>query len=279
MRKIIKEEVISSLKKGLIDVNLYLNPKLKNMISGAIANESSKLGQEILETILENAEIAPKVNKPLCQDTGSVVIFLEIGREIYLDFDIYQIIDQAVSEAYQEGFLRKSIVEHPLDRVNTKDNTKAIVHTKMVEGDKLKFKVATKGGGAENMSAIRMLKPSDGYEGIVDFVLETVFNAKGNPCPPIIVGLGIGGNFEKSALLAKEALYRDLDDVATHEIDRKLEVELLQKINDLGVGPMGLGGNTTCLTVKVNSYPCHIASLPVAINIQCHSAREFEVVI
>jgi len=279
MRKIIKEEVINSLKKGLINVNLYLNPKLKNMISGAIANESSKLGQEILETILENAEIAPKVNKPLCQDTGSVVIFLEIGREIYLDFDIYQIIDQAVSEAYQEGFLRKSIVEHPLDRVNTKDNTKAIVHTKMVEGDKLKFKVATKGGGAENMSAIRMLKPSDGYEGIVDFVLETVFNAKGNPCPPIIVGLGIGGNFEKSALLAKEALYRDLDDVATHEIDRKLEVELLQKINDLGVGPMGLGGNTTCLTVKVNSYPCHIASLPVAINIQCHSAREFEVVI
>ena len=279
MRKIIKEEVISSLKKELIDVNLYLNPKLKNMISGAIEKESSKLGQEILETILENAEIAQKVNKPLCQDTGSVVIFLEIGREIYLDFDIYQIIDQAVSEAYQEGFLRKSIVEHPLDRVNTKDNTKAIVHTKIVEGDKLKFKVATKGGGAENMSAIRMLKPSDGYEGIVDFVLETVFNAKGNPCPPIIVGLGIGGNFEKSALLAKEALYRDLDDVATHEIDRKLEVELLQKINDLGVGPMGLGGNTTCLTVKVNSYPCHIASLPVAINIQCHSAREFEVVI
>jgi fumarate hydratase subunit alpha len=277
MRKISRDLLLLTLKEKLIETNIILNKHVKSRIESALEVESSELGCEILTSILSNATVAKETKKPLCQDTGSVVIFMEIGRDIHLDFDVYEAINEAVRQGYEKGYLRKSIVAHPIERVNTKDNTPAIIHTKIVNGDKLKLKVATKGGGAENMSRVAMLKPSDGYQGVVDFAIETVLLAKGNPCPPIILGIGIGGNFESAPLIAKEALLRNLDDNALHEIDQKLENEILEKVNNLGIGPMGLGGNTTCLAVKVNSLPCHIASFPVAVNIQCHSAREFEV--
>ncbi len=279
MRKISKELLIQTLSTKLIETNKIINKQVESRIRFALENESSELGCEILQSIIDNAAVAKDQDKPLCQDTGSVVIFMEIGRDINLDFDIYEAINEAVSKGYHQGYLRKSIVAHPIERVNTKDNTPAIVHTKIVSGDKLLMKVATKGGGAENMSRLIMMKPSDGYQGVVDFAIETVMKAKGNPCPPIIIGIGIGGNFESCAMLAKEALLRNLDDQALKDIDRQLEVDILTQVNNLGIGPMGLGGNTTCIGVKVNSLPCHIASFPVAVNIQCHSAREFEVIL
>lgn len=200
-------------------------------------------------------------------------MFLEVGYDVHFDGDIYEAINEGVANAYTKGYLRKSVVKHPLDRVNTKNNTPAIIHTKLIPGDKIKIHLAPKGGGSENMSVVKMLIPADGVEGIKKLVLETVFNGGGKPCPPIIVGIGIGGNLEKSALLAKEALMRDIDDINDDEIVSNLEKELLTEINKLGVGPMGFGGKVTCLAVKINTYPCHIASLPVAINIQCHAAR------
>jgi len=210
---------------------------------------------------------------PICQDTGVVVCFLEVGYDVHFDGDVYEAINEGVRNAYTKGYLRKSVVKHPLDRANTKDNTPAITHIKLVPGDKIKIHVAPKGGGSENMSLVKMLIPADGVEGIKKLVLETVFNGGGKPCPPIIVGLGIGGNLEKSALLAKEALMREIDDVNQDPILANLEKELLDEINKLGVGPMGFGGRVTCLGVKINAYPCHIASLPIAINIQCHASR------
>ena len=208
-----------------------------------------------------------------------VVCFLEIGSQVVFEGDIYEAVNQGVRNAYIDGFLRKSVVRHPLDRVNTKDNTPAVIHTKIVPGETVKITVAPKGAGSENMSLVKMLIPADGIEGIKKLVLDTVFNAGGKPCPPIIVGIGLGGNLEKAAMLAKEAVLREIDDEATDPLARKLEQELLQEINDLGVGPMGLGGTVTALAVKVNTYPCHIASLPVAINIQCHASRHKSVVL
>ncbi len=215
----------------------------------------------------------------MCQDTGIVVIFLEIGNQIIFDGDIYDAVNQGVREAYADGFLRKSVVNHPIERKNTKDNTPAIIHTKIIQGDKLKISVAPKGGGSENMSLVKMLIPADGKEGIKKLVLDTIFHSGGKPCPPLVVGIGIGGNLEKAAIIAKEAIFRPINDEAENPFDRELERELLKEINELGVGPMGFGGTTTALAVKVNSYPCHIASLPVAINIQCHAARHKEITI
>ena len=229
--------------------------------------------KEVIKRIIENDELARKKHLPICQDTGVVVCFLEVGYDVHFDGDIYQAINNAVSAAYTKGYLRKSVVRHPLDRVNTKNNAPAITHIKLVEGDKVKIHVAPKGGGSENMSLVKMLIPADGVEGIKKLVLDTVFNGGGKPCPPIIVGIGLGGNLEKSALLAKEALMREIDDSNSDPILRDLENELLEEINKLGVGPMGFGGRVTCLAVKINAYPCHIASLPVAINIQCHASR------
>jgi fumarate hydratase subunit alpha len=202
-----------------------------------------------------------------------VVVFVELGNKVYIDGDIYKAINEGVKEAYTEGYLRKSVVKHPLDRVNTNDNTPAITHIKITQGDKLKLTVAAKGGGSENMSLVKMLTPADGVEGIKKLVLETIFNAGGKPCPPLTIGIGIGGNLEKSALLAKEALMREIDDINPDPILKKLEEELLEEINKLGVGPMGFGGTITALGVKIKTYPTHIASLPVAINIQCHANR------
>lgn len=273
MRKLNLDDVKITVKELLLDANYNIEENVLTKIRQAIKSEESELGRTVLQQIEENDLIARRNFVPMCQDTGIVVVFLEVGNQVVFEGDIYEAINEGVREAYLNGYLRKSVVRHPLDRINTKDNTPAIIHTKIVEGDKVKITVAPKGGGSENMSLVKLLIPADGVEGIKKLVLKTIFESGGKPCPPIILGLGIGGNLEKAALLAKEAILRDIDDQATNEADRKLEEELLAEINRLGVGPMGFGGTTTALAVKVNSYPCHIASLPVAINIQCHASR------
>lgn len=273
MREIELSKVTSVVKKLLMDACYHIPCNVLEVLKKAKDEEESPLGKEIIGKIIENDELASRECLPICQDTGIVVCFIEIGSEVVFKGDIYQAINQGVKEAYTEGYLRKSVVKHPLDRVNTKTNEPAIVHIKMVPGDSFKITVAPKGGGSENMSLVKMLIPADGIPGIKKLVIDTVFNAGGKPCPPIIVGLGIGGDLEKAALLAKEALMREIDDVNPNEIERKLEEELLEEINNTGIGPMGFGGRKTCLAVKVNTYPCHIASLPLAINIQCHASR------
>lgn len=271
-------KVTDEVERLCIEANYYIGKDVLDKIKEAYSKEESSVGKNILEQIIKNDEIALDENVPMCQDTGLVVVFLEIGTEVKIDGDIYAAIQEGIRRGYDKGYLRKSIVRHPLDRVNTKDNTPAVIHTKLVPGsDKVKIIVAPKGGGSENMSVVRMLKPADGVEGVKKFVLEVIKNAGGNPCPPIIVGVGIGGSFEKAALLAKEALMRDVSDKSSDPINAKLEDELLELINKTGIGPLGLGGRTTALAVKVETYPCHIASLPVAINLNCHAARHKEV--
>jgi fumarate hydratase subunit alpha len=279
MRELNLEDVKNAVKNAVISINYTLKDDLVSLYKKAKEIETNETAKFILDDIIQNQEIAKQGHVPLCQDTGVVVVFMEIGREIILPGNIYDAINEGVREGYQEGYLRKSIVSHPFNRVNTKDNTPAIIHTKIVDGNQLKLKIASKGGGSENMSKVAMLTPADGIEGVKKLVLDTIFHAGGKPCPPIIVGIGIGGNLEKSALLAKEALFRDLDDSNSDETIKSLENELYDEINKLGVGPMGVGGNTTCLAVKINYYPMHIASLPVGINIQCHSSRHTEVIL
>jgi fumarate hydratase subunit alpha len=271
--------VTEAVKNMLIDACENIPVNVIERLKEAKEKEASPLGKSILDQIIENDLLAARRNVPICQDTGMVVCFLEIGSQVVFEGDIYEAVNQGVRNAYIDGFLRKSVVRHPLDRVNTKDNTPAVIHTKIVPGETVKITVAPKGAGSENMSLVKMLIPADGIEGIKKLVLDTVFNAGGKPCPPIIVGIGLGGNLEKAAMLAKEAVLREIDDEATDPLARNLEQELLQEINDLGVGPMGLGGTVTALAVKVNTYPCHIASLPVAINIQCHASRHKSVVL
>lgn len=263
-------EVVSRLlKEACSDVGC----KYLNFLKAAKEKEESILGKEIIEKIIENDELARNENLPMCQDTGIVVCFVELGSEVIIKGDLYEAINKGVEDAYVNGYLRKSVVGHPLNRVNTKNNTPAIVHIKMVPGDSVKITVAPKGGGSENMSLVKMLIPADGIPGIKKLVIDTVKKAGGKPCPPIIIGLGIGGDLEKAAILAKEALMREIDDETSDPFAKKLEEELLEEVNNTGVGPMGFGGRVTCLAVKVNCYPCHIASLPVAINIQCHANR------
>ena len=270
----IKDECI----KLILKANVCVDKKTFNKLN-IQKNEENGLAKEILTQIIENDILAQKENIPLCQDTGIAIFFLEIGQDIHIEGNLNDAINEAVKIAYTEGYFRKSVVKHPLDRINTNDNTKAIIHTNIVPGDKIKITFAPKGAGSENMSQIKMLVPSDGIEGVKKFVIETIKKAGGKPCPPIIVGIGIGGNFEKCALLAKESILRDIDDTSTDPINASLEKELLEEINKLNIGPMGLGGKTTALAVKVNSYPCHIASLPVAVNIQCHAARHEVIII
>jgi len=279
MRTINLSEVTKIVKDSVVKINYELDNSLVALIQKAKTNESKKISKSILSDILDNQEIAREGNIPLCQDTGIVVVFLEVGTEVKINGDIYEAINEGVRIGYSEGYLRKSVVNHPFIRENTKDNSPAIIHTKLVEGDKIKLHIAAKGGGSENMSTVVMLTPTEGIDGVKKLVLDTIFNAGGKPCPPIIVGIGIGGNFEKSAILAKEALLRDLDDSSSDITIKQLEDELYAEINELGVGPMGVGGDTTCLAVKINYFPMHIASLPVAINIQCHSARHVEVIL
>lgn len=273
MRIVKVSDIQLKVEEMLLDACENIPCNVLESLKSALDKEESLLGKEVIKRIIENDELARQKHLPICQDTGVVVCFLEVGYDVHFDGDIYQAINNAVSAAYTKGYLRKSVVRHPLDRVNTKNNAPAITHIKLVEGDKVKIHVAPKGGGSENMSLVKMLIPADGVEGIKKLVLDTVFNGGGKPCPPIIVGIGLGGNLEKSALLAKEALMREIDDSNSDPILRDLENELLEEINKLGVGPMGFGGRVTCLAVKINAYPCHIASLPVAINIQCHASR------
>lgn len=279
MRNIDPSLITKSVKESVIKINYELDQSLVSLIQKAKAKERSPIAGSILDDIIENSEIARQGNIPLCQDTGVVVVFAEIGQEVQIEGDIYQAINEGVKQGYEEGYLRKSMVNHPFDRVNTKDNTPAMVHIKFVEGDKVSLKIASKGGGSENMSTVKMLTPAAGIEGVKKLVLDTVFQAGGKPCPPIIVGIGLGGNFEKSAIIAKESLLRPLEDSSDDPIIAQLEKDLYEEINRLGVGPMGVGGDTTCLAVKINYLPMHIASLPVAINIQCHSARHTEVIL
>ena len=278
MRELDLQRVTDEVERMCIEGNYFIGKEVLDKIKEAYAKEESEVGKNILGQIIENDEIAANEQVPMCQDTGIVVVFLEVGTEVRIPGDIYAAINEGVRRGYEKGYLRKSVVKDPLDRVNTKDNTPAVIHTTLVPGsDIVKIVVAPKGGGSENMSALRMLKPSDGIEGIKKLVVETIKNAGGNPCPPIIVGVGIGGNFEKSAILAKKAVLRDINDKSSSPINAKLEEELLELINKTGVGPLGLGGRTTALAVKVETYPCHIAALPVAININCHAARHKEV--
>ena len=273
MRKIDLEKVRDAVRELFISACLDLPLDVRCAIERARDMEQSPLGREILTRIVDNSLLAEEKRLPICQDTGVATVYLAVGTEVVFEGDLYQAVNEGVRLAYTEGYLRKSIVRHPLDRVNTGDNTPAVIHTEIVSGDTFRIDVTAKGGGSENMCSAKMLIPADGVEGVKKFVLDTVTAGGGKPCPPIIVGVGIGGNFEKCVLLSKEALLRDLSDESEDELSRELERELFSLINDTGIGPMGLGGRATCLSVKVNTYPCHIASLPVAVSIQCHAAR------
>ena len=274
MRKIKEQLIIDTVAMLCVDANYNLSCDVRNAI--IVGQEREKEGsnaKEILTRLIENADIAKNERMAICQDTGMAIVFVEIGQEVYIEGGLTNAINKGVAKGYAEGYLRKSIVRHPLDRVNTGDNTPAVIHYDIVEGETLKITVAPKGFGSENMSGVKMLKPSDGYDGVVDFVVDTVKNADSNPCPPIVVGVGIGGSMEKAALLAKQALLIPLDEGNKDEISAKLEKELLDKINETEIGPMGFGGCTTALGVKVLTFPTHIAGLPVAVNISCHVTR------
>lgn len=278
MKTIEPETITKEVSRLCIEAATYIENDVLSCLKRAMNNEDG-LAKEILSQIIENDELATKENVPMCQDTGITVVFVEIGNEVHINGDIYDAINKGISDGYTKGYLRKSVVKSPLNRVNTKDNTPGIIHIKFVMGDKLKITICPKGAGSENMSKVKMLVPADGIDGIKKFVLDTVKEAGGRPCPPLVVGVGIGGDIEKAGLIAKEALLRPIDDESSDPDANKLEKELYKELNDLRVGPMGLGGKTTALAVKVNLYPCHIASLPVAVNIQCHASRHKVVIL
>ncbi|WP_028845583.1 fumarate hydratase [Thermodesulfovibrio thiophilus] len=277
MKKITRQEIIETVKKLYMDAAVYLQEDVLMVLTNAYEKELG-LAKELLRQIIENQKIAASEKLPLCQDTGIAVIFVEWGTEvIYEDGQPVEAFNEGVRQAVKEGYLRASVVDDPVfERKNTKDNTPCIIHFELTKGDKVKITLAPKGAGSENMSALRMLKPAEGLNGVKAFVIETVRKAGGNPCPPIIVGVGIGGNFEKSAILAKKAILRKVGQPSKHPQYAQLERELVKEINELGIGSMGVGGNITALAVHIEYYPCHIASLPVAVNIQCHSARHME---
>ena len=269
------EDLVEMVRLCCLAAATKLPEDVEEALKNAFASESNPLAKELIRQCLENAEIARCENMPICQDTGFAVFFVEMGTMVRINGGtIYEAITEGTRRGYRDGFLRKSIVTDPLfKRKNTTDNTPPIIHLTQVPGDRIDVILAPKGGGSENMSALKMLKPSDGRAGVVDFVVNSVVNAGGNPCPPVIVGVGIGGTFEQSALLAKKALLRKVGTPSEDAEYADLEREILEKINASGVGPQGLGGDTTALAVHINHFPCHIASLPVAVNINCHAAR------
>ena len=273
MREIESENVVQAVADLCIKANTELNEPVERALQEARQREEAPVGREILDQLLENAAIARREKLPICQDTGLAVVFVRLGQEVHIRGSLEEAIHRGVARGYTEGYLRKSVVRDPLDRVNTGDNTPAMIYYDIVPGDKIKITVAPKGFGSENMSQIKMLRPSDGIEGVKAFVLKAVEEAGPNPCPPIIVGVGIGGTFDKAALLAKKALLRETGTPSADPLYAKLEEELLEKINALGIGPQGFGGKTTALAVAVEHYPTHIAGLPVAVNINCHVAR------
>lgn len=274
IRTIRVEEITKNIKEMCIEANHFLSPDMAEAMKCAEKNEEAPLGKQILEQLQGNLKIAGEDMIPICQDTGMAVVFLEIGQDAHLEGGALEdAVNEGVRQGYVEGYLRKSVVGDPLIRENTKDNTPAVLHTRIVDGDQVKIKVAPKGFGSENMSRVFMLKPAEGIEGVKDAVLTAVKDAGPNACPPMVVGVGIGGTFEKCALMAKEALTREVGSHSEIEYVKELEEELLTKINSLGIGPGGLGGTTTALAVNINTYPTHIAGLPVAVNICCHVNR------
>lgn len=273
MRKVKADKIINTVKEMCIEANLELAPDMKKALVSAKENETSEVGCKILSDLEENLEIAKNESIPICQDTGMAVVFVEVGQNVKVKGSLTEAINEGVRQGYTEGYLRKSVVSDPLERVNTNDNTPAIIHYDIVDGNEIKITLAPKGFGSENMSKIVMLKPADGIEGVKEVVINAVKEAGPNACPPMVVGVGIGGTFEKCALLAKKALARDLNSKNENQLYADLEDELLEKINKIGIGPGGLGGTQTALGVNVETYPTHIAGLPVAINICCHVNR------
>ncbi len=271
-------EVTAAVKKLLMDCNYFIGADIMDALTNARNNETSPVGKSVLDQIIENDKIAAKEEIPLCQDTGMAVLFVEYGDRVCLKNGSFEdAVNEGVRQAYGEGYLRKSVVSDPVfDRVNTKDNTPAVIHTKIVNGDKIKITAGGKGFGSENMSAIKMLTPSYGVEGVKRFILDTVRIAGPNPCPPVVVGVGIGGTFERAAQLAKKATFRAINTSNPDSRYARLEEELLGEINKMGFGPAGLGGNTTALGVNIETSPTHIAGMPVAVNICCHAARHTE---
>ncbi|AYD39294.1 fumarate hydratase [Clostridium fermenticellae] len=280
MRDISTDEIIEAVRKLCIDSNYYLSKDVRDKIEKAQADEDSDIAKEILDKILENADISKNENMPMCQDTGMACVFVEIGQEVHIvNGNIEDAVNEGVRRGYMEGYLRKSVVKDPIRRINTKDNTPAIIYYDIVPGDKLKVTVAPKGFGSENMSQIKMLKPADGLDGVKKFILNVAKEAGPNPCPPMVLGVGIGGNFDKAAYLAKKSLTRPINVRNSDKFYADLEEELLDEINKLGIGPQGFGGKTTALAVNIETYPTHIAGLPVAVNISCHVTRHGEVVL
>lgn len=280
VREIDAGVIVDKVKQACIEACNLLPDDVMDALKCAREVEESPAGVDVIDQLIENAQIARDEQVPICQDTGLTLVFVQLGQDVHITGGaLYDAINEGVRQGYDEGYLRKSIVRHPLDRVNTRDNTPAVIHTEIVSGDKLKITIAPKGGGSENMSIARVFPPAAGFDGIKRFVVDTVRNAGPNPCPPIIVGIGLGGTLEKAALLSKQAILRKTGEPSANPVDAGIESELLAAVNDTGVGPSGLGGRVTALAVHVESYPCHIASLPVAITIQCHAARHKEVVI
>ena len=281
MREITADQITETVARLCQEANFKLGDDVAAALAKASADEESPLGREVLEQLLENDRIASADRVPLCQDCGTAVVFLDIGQDVHVvGGDLSAAIEEGVRQGYGEGFLRKSMVTRPFTaRVNTGDNTPPMMHTEIVPGDRLRIRVMTKGGGAENMSRLAMLKPGEGADGIVATVVETVDVAGGRPCPPLIIGLGIGGTAETAMLLAKKSLLRPVGEASPDAETADLERQVLARVNDLGIGPMGLGGRTTALAVHAAAKPAHIASLPVAVNIQCHSARHREAIL
>lgn len=274
MREVNVSIITDNIKEMCIEANHFLTDDMKNVFENAVKNEESALGKQVLGQLEENLKIAGEDMIPICQDTGMAVVFINVGQDVHLTGgDITDAINEGVRRGYVEGYLRKSVVKDPIYRENTKDNTPAVIHFNIVPGDKVDITVAPKGFGSENMSRVFMLKPADGIEGVKEAILTAVKDAGPNACPPMVVGIGIGGTFEKCAYLAKKALTRDLNEESPVEYVRDLEKEMLEKINKLGIGPGGLGGTQTALAINIETYPTHIAGLPVAVNICCHVNR------
>lgn len=279
MRTIDSKLIENAVRDMCVDGCVNLDESVIESFKSNKEKETSDIAKNILDILIENAQIAKETKKPLCQDTGMAVFFVKIGQNLHIEGDnITDAINKGVSRAYTEGHLRKSVVT-PIDRKNTKDNTPAIIHYDIVDGENLEIEYAAKGFGSENMSRMKMLKPSDGLEGIKEFILDTVYKAGPNPCPPIVVGVGIGGTVDKCAQKAKKALFREIGEHNSDEFIKNLEEEMLEKVNELGIGVQGLGGSTTALAVNIESFPTHIAGLPVVVNINCHSSRHKKIVL
>lgn len=280
MRSVCTDEITENIKEMCIEANHFLSEDMREVFEQSVREEKSPLGSQILGQLEENLKIAGEDMIPICQDTGMAVVFVKIGQEVHIEGgSLSEAIHEGVRRGYTEGFLRKSVVGDPIERVNTKDNTPAVIHYEITEGDKIDITVAPKGFGSENMSRIFMLKPADGIEGVKESILTAVKDAGPNACPPMVIGVGIGGTFEKCAVMAKHALTRDLEEESPVPYVRELEKEMLKKINSLGIGPGGLGGTVTALAVNIETYPTHIAGLPMAVNICCHVNRHIHRII